>query len=222
MDYEERERKIKMMADLILQVILILVAVFMFSLMYKIPQKFIRKLRYRNKSDLQARRHFVVGAQLLAQARSSKDRSAVSTIAKSAAEEAEKSIALDPKDAAAHILKALALDLQGFKTSAIDAIDVALSPLAVGSLADEERGDALFKRAELKLGLSRRGRVDSVVDDLVASVKLKGDNGKAFYLLGECYECKEMREEAVKAYEGAVRVDPNYKPAQEALDRLGS
>ncbi|KAK2977988.1 hypothetical protein RJ640_023526 [Escallonia rubra] len=211
-----------MVKDLLLQAALILLVVFSFLFMYNVPQKYFSKLRFRNRSNLQAKRHFVLGAQLLGQARSAPDRAAAASLAKSAAEEADKSISLDPRDAAAHILKALALDLQGFKTSALDALDVALSPLAAKSLSGEEKGDALFKRAELRVAVSRRGRVDSAAADLVESVRLKGDNAKAFCLLGECYERMEKKDEARKAYQGALGVEPGCKVAMEALDRLGS
>ncbi|XP_059279601.1 uncharacterized protein LOC132033604 [Lycium ferocissimum] len=213
-----------MWRDLLLQATLILVTIFMFLFMYNIPQKFFKNLRFRNRADMQAKRHFVQGAQLLSQAKSTaaKDRTAADSLAKSAEAQADLAIALDPKDAAAHILKALALDLQGFKTSALDSIDVALSPLAVKSLSEPERADALFKRAELRLAASRRGQVDSVIEDLALSVKLKGDNVKAFCLLGDCYEKKGLKDEAQKAYQEAQNVQPNFAPAREALDRLNS
>ncbi|KAK4352306.1 hypothetical protein RND71_027824 [Anisodus tanguticus] len=92
---------------------------------------------------MQSKRHFVQGAQLLSQAKATtaKDRLAATSLAKSAEAQADLAIALDPKDA-------------GFKTSALDSIDVALSPLAVKSLSEQERADALFKRAELRLAAS--------------------------------------------------------------------
>ncbi|MCE5166573.1 hypothetical protein HAX54_022039 [Datura stramonium] len=213
-----------MWRDLLLQAALILVTIFMFLFMYNVPQKFFSKLRLRNRDDMQAKRHFVQGAQLLSQAKSAaaKDRLAAASLAKSAEAQADSAIALDPKDAAAHILKALALDLQGFKTSALDSIDIALSPLAVKSLSEPERADALFKRAELRLAASRRGQVDSVIEDLSESVRLKGDNVKAFCLLGDCYEKKGLKDEAQKAYQEAQKVQPNFAPAREALDRLKS
>ncbi|XP_055833733.1 uncharacterized protein LOC129902495 [Solanum dulcamara] len=213
-----------MWRDLLLQAILILVTIFMFLFMYNVPQKYFSKLRLRNRADMQSKRHFVQGAQLLSQAKlaAAKDRSDSASLAKSAEAQADLAIALDPKDAAAHILKALALDLQGFKTSALDSIDVALSPLAVKSLSEPERADALFKRAQLRLAASRRGQVDSVIDDLTQSVRLKGDNVKAFCLLGDCYEKKGLKEEAQKAYQEAQKVQPNFAPAREALDRLNS
>ncbi|KAL7589693.1 uncharacterized protein LOC111913222 [Lactuca sativa] len=211
-----------MIIDIVMQVALILITLFMFLWMQKIPQNLFTKFRYRNRSSYSAKRHFIIGAQLLAKSRSTKDRSSAVKLAKTAAEEADKSIALDPKDAASHILKALALDVQGFGTSALEALDVALSPLTSKSLSSEERGDALLKRAEIKIKGSKRGLVDSAIDDLQQSVKLKGDKATAFRLLGECYEKKEMKEEAVEAYEGALKVDPKCTPAQDALNRLGS
>uniref|UniRef100_A0A5B7BJ10 Uncharacterized protein n=1 Tax=Davidia involucrata TaxID=16924 RepID=A0A5B7BJ10_DAVIN len=165
----------RMMNDILLQIGFILFTVFMFLLMYNIPQKAFTKIRLslRNPADFQAKRHFIQGAQLLAQARSAKDPSAASSLATSAADEADRAIALDPKDAAAHILKSLTLEFQGFKTSA-------------------------------------------------NSVRLKNDNAVAFCLLGECYETEGKTEEARKAYEDAVRVEPRYTAAREALVRLGS
>lgn len=212
----------KMVGDILLQVGLMLVMVYLFLAMHGIPNKLLSKLRNRNRADVQAKRHFVIGAQLLARARGSKTRSTAISLAKEAEAEADKAIAFDPKDAAAHILKSLALDLQGFKTSALDSLDVALSPLCAKSLSDLERGDSLFKRAELKVAMARGGKVDSAVADLTEALTLSPENANAFRLLGECYETKKMGEEAKKAYEDALRVDPKLTVAREALDRLGS
>ncbi|XP_017980962.1 PREDICTED: uncharacterized protein LOC18591820 [Theobroma cacao] len=212
-----------MWTDLLLQGAIILVTIFMFLAMHDIPKKIFTKIRYRNRADFQAKRHFVLGAQLLAQARSSKSRSSTTSLAKQAESEANKAISLDPKDAAAYILKALALDLQGYKTSALDSLDIALSPLAAKSLTDKERGDALFKRAELKMAMNRRGSgVDSAIEDLTKAVELGADNGKAFCLLGECYEIKKMKADAKAAFEEALKVEPSSNVARAALDRLGS
>lgn len=212
-----------MIFDLLLQAGLILLGVFMFLAMHNIPQKFLSKLRYRNRADLQAKRHFVLGAQLIAQARSpSNSRSTATSLAKQAEDEANKAISLDPKDAASHILKALSLDLQGFRTSALESINVALSPLAVKSLSASEKGDALFKRAELAMGMNRRGRVEPAIQDLTEAIKLNKDNAKAFCLLGECYEANKMIEEAKEAYEEALRLQPELASAKEKLDLLRS
>jgi len=195
----------------------------MFLAMHNIPQKFLSKLRYRNRADLQAKRHFVIGAQLIAQARSpTNSRSTTTSLAKQAEDEANKAISLDPKDAASHILKALSLDLQGFRTSALESINVALSPLAVKSLSASEKGDALFKRAELAMGMNRRGRVEPAIQDLTEAVKLNKDNAKAFCLLGECYEANKMIAEAKDAYEEALRLQPELASAKEKLDLLRS
>ncbi|KAL7127680.1 hypothetical protein ABFS83_14G268300 [Erythranthe nasuta] len=207
-----------MLFDILLQVAIFLVLLFMFLFVHEVPQKLISKLRLlTRRSNLQARRHFVIGAQLLSQARSSS--SDFRSLAERAAAEADKAIALDPKEAASHILKALALELLGFKTSALDSLDAALSPLAAKSLSDEERGDALFKRAELRVAVDGGG--GAAVEDLVESVRLKGDNAKAYGLLGECYEKKGLIDEAQKAYENALRLQPDYVSARDSLTRLG-
>ncbi|CAM8942970.1 unnamed protein product [Rhodiola kirilowii] len=211
-----------MVPDLLLQAAMILVTVFFFLAMHNIPQKFLTKFRYRNRASFQSRRHFVLGAQLLAKARSATSRSTRTSLASQSISEAEKAIALDPKDAASHILKSLALDLQGFKQAALDSIEAALSPLAKKSLSDLERGDALYKRAELKIAVGKKARVDSAIEDLIESVKVcEESKGKAFRLLGECYEMKEMKAEAKAAYEKAVATSPELTAATEALDRLG-
>ncbi|KAE8666758.1 F-box protein [Hibiscus syriacus] len=212
-----------MWMDLLLQAAIILVAIFMFLAMHDIPQKIFTKIRYRNRADYQAKRHFVLGAQLLAHARSSESRSSTASLAQKAESEADRAISLDPKDAATYILKALALDLRGFKSSALDSLDITLSPLASKSLTDKERGDALFKRAELKMSMNRRGsHVDSAIDDLTKAVELLGDNARAFCLLGDCYETKKMKTEARAAFEEAFKVEPTSTVARAAIDRLGS
>lgn len=109
---------------------------------------------------------------------------------------------------------------QGFKTSALDALDAALSPLAARSLSDIERGDTYFKRAQIKLAMSRLGKVDSAIKDLDVVVEMSPENSKAFCLLGECYEIKKMTGEAKKAYENALAIEPGLVLAREALDRL--
>lgn len=211
-----------MVRDIVLQIVLFLIMVFLYLYMHDIPKKLFAKLRFRNRSAIRAKGHFVLGAQLLAKARSTKTRSASNSLAKEALAEAEKAIALDPKDAAAYILKALALELQGFRPSALDSFDMALSPLAAKSLIDTEKADALLKRAELKMAMNERGQIDSSLIDLTESVKLNSKNVKAFCLLGQCYEAKKMKDEARKAYEEALKVEPQATVAQEALNRLDS
>ncbi|KAI3760746.1 hypothetical protein L1987_51145 [Smallanthus sonchifolius] len=70
--------------------------------------------------------------------------------------------------------------------------------------------------------VSKGEGVESAVADLVESVRLRGDNAAAMRLLGECYEKKEMKEEALEAYRGWVKIEPESAAAQAALVRLGS
>ncbi|VFQ75192.1 unnamed protein product [Cuscuta campestris] len=215
-----------MWGDLLLQAALIFISIFAYLLMHNIPQKLFSELRIRSRSrTIQARRHFVLGAQRLDRARSAKELSPAMRIslAKSAEEEADKAIGLDTKDAALHLLKAMALEIQGFRTSALDSMDAALSPMAARSLSVTERAEALHKRAALRTAANRDGGVDSsAVADLEESVRLKGDDVKAICLLGECYEKKGLKEEARKTYEDALKIKPDCSAAENALSRLAS
>ncbi|KAH6778911.1 hypothetical protein C2S52_010148 [Perilla frutescens var. hirtella] len=195
-----------MWKDLFLQAAVFVITVSMFLYSQNIPQKLISKVRlHRRRFHLEAKRHFVLGAQLLSQCPSA------------AEAEADRAIALDPTDAASHILKALALDLQGFRTSALASLDAALSPLAARTLTGGERADALFKRAELRAAV---GGDDGAVADLLESVRLKGSNAEAYSLLGRCYQKKGLVAAARDAFRDALRVLPDYGPARDALARL--
>ncbi|RDX89838.1 hypothetical protein CR513_28378, partial [Mucuna pruriens] len=70
---------------------------------------------------------------------------------------------------------------------------MSLSPLAV---TNEEKGNVLRKRSELKMATSEHHWVDSTVEDLSKSVKLSPRNAKAWCMLGECYNGNKMGEEA--------------------------
>ncbi len=216
--------KVAVMApEIVVQLAILTLALAMFIAIQKLPREALTKLRTKHRATLQTNRHFVHGSHLLARARSTNHRTQSQAHAKSALIEAEKALSLSPKDPAPQLLKALALDLMGHKVSALKSLDLALSPPRVRSLSESERGDALVKRAELKLAMNRRRRVDSAVDDLVEAVKLSGMNDKAtaFCLLGECYEWKGMRQEAREAFQEALRVEPGSVAARQGFDRSG-
>lgn len=203
-----------------IQLAFVLLTLGIFLVIYNLPKKAFSKLRSNSRAASQSSRHFLAGAQLLSRARSNRNRATAESLAKEAVAEADNALALLPRDAAALILRALALDVLGRRTSAIRSLDAALSPPASKSLSGRERGDALVKRAELQLAVNRRRRVDSALSDLVEAVSQTRDNPKGFCLLGQCYEIKGMKEEASEAFRKALKIDPASTLAREGLDRL--
>ncbi|KAG9129720.1 hypothetical protein Leryth_015423 [Lithospermum erythrorhizon] len=203
----------EMWADILLQLFLIISTILVFIFMLFNPKNLLSKLRPHTLPTYQSKRHFVKGAQLLSKARSQND----VVLAKSAESEADQAIKLDPLDAAGYLLKAMALEVQGLKELGIECLDLALER----KLEEEERANALLKRAEMRMEVSQHGEgaVDLVVGDLVESVGLR-ESGKGFLLLGRCYEEMGLVEKAKKAFQDAVKVQPGYEKAQKELDRL--
>lgn len=88
----------------------------------------------------------------------------------------------------------------------------------------------MVKRAGLRMEVSRLSRVDEggvdeevwrmVERELREAVELKRESGRAWCLLAECCEGLGKREEAVVAFEEAVRVSPDSVVARNGLDRL--
>ncbi|XP_068314958.1 uncharacterized protein [Pyrus communis] len=212
-----------MTPEVVLRVCLLILTLAVFFAIHKLSRNALTKLRTNNRANLQSTRHFIHGSQLLYRARSTPHKAQSQAHAKNALMEAQKALSLSPRDPGPHILKALSLDLLGHKTSAPKSLDAALSTPCVKTLSEKERGDALVKRAELKLGLNRRRRVDSAVEDLVHAVRLGRAEGDAtaFCLLGQCYEWKRMRKETREEFERALRVNPGSDLACQGLDRLG-
>ncbi|KAJ3676340.1 hypothetical protein LUZ60_003752 [Juncus effusus] len=207
--------------DAAVQGLVLILAVSLLFFLQSIPAR-LRRRRRSSTTSAQAHRHFITGAQLLARARSSSPPSV--SLAKSALSNADLAISLSPRDAAPYILKALTLDLLGRPLPALKSLDTALAPPVVSSLSDRERGDALFKRAELQVKLNGRRtkrRIDAAVLDLKDAVKLSLDNSKAFVMLGECYEERGEMEEAREAFEAALRIgDGAGKKAREGIKRV--
>ncbi|CAN0858301.1 hypothetical protein LINGRAHAP2_LOCUS7181 [Linum grandiflorum] len=206
-----------------LQVAILALTIAVFVSIQYLSKLFISKQRARNRTAVQSNRHFIQGSQLLARVRSAAQNSSQSqTLAKQALAEAESAASLSPKDPAPLILKSVALDFLGHKASALKALDTALTPPQGKALQGKERGDALVKRAELKIAVNKRRRLESAMEDLKEAVECGGGGEKGYCLLGQCYEWKGLRVDAKCAYLEALKTQPTSKVALEALDRLDS
>ncbi|CAI9111440.1 OLC1v1011661C1 [Oldenlandia corymbosa var. corymbosa] len=208
--------------DVLLQLGILIFTLGIICLLHYLPRQGFSQLRSKSRPNIQANRHFILGAQFLTRARSVQHRSNKTTafnLAKSAAVEADKALAIQPKDPAVHILKAMALDLMGRKGSALKSLNLALSPPLVKELSGKDKGDALFKRAELLISMNRRRRIESAMSDLIEAVKLNSENADAFCLLGRCYEGKGFNHEAKHAFSEALKIDPGLVEARDGLGR---
>ncbi|XVF61501.1 hypothetical protein PTKIN_Ptkin08bG0134900 [Pterospermum kingtungense] len=216
-----------MATEIFVQVaILLLTLAILFAIQY-VPKKTVKKHRTDHRATTQSQRHLTRATHLLSRAKSNPHKDQTQTLAKTAITEIEKALSLSPKDPTPHILKSLALDLLGHKGSALRSLDLALASTRVKSLPQRERVEAMMRRAELKLAVNKRRRVDSAVMDLEEAVRMSDEEGgavktKAFCLLGECYEFKGMREEARQAFEEALKVEPGSSLARLGLERLSS
>ncbi|XP_062100483.1 uncharacterized protein LOC133806389 [Humulus lupulus] len=215
-----------MAEELVVQLAFFLMTLAMFFAVLKYPKQALTKFRTknRNRTTVQSSHHLAQASNLLERTRSIHRKAQSLAHAKNALAEAEKVVSLSPRDPAAHIIKALALDLMDRQTSALRSLDLALSPPCAKSLSRGERGDALVKRAELKLAMNRKRRVDSAVDDLIEAVRLcDGDAGsRALCLLGQCYEWKGLMESTRENCEKALSMEPGSFVARQGLGRSGS
>ncbi|KAK9678848.1 hypothetical protein RND81_11G236800 [Saponaria officinalis] len=210
-------------ADTLIQAAFLALTLGIFLIIYNFPKKTLTKLRSNNRASIQTNRHFLQGAHLLSRARSTRNKATSATLADAALAEADKALAIQPKNAAAHILRGLVLDFLGRRAAALRSLDMALTTPAVKTLSEREKGDALVKRAEIQMAVNKRRRVDSAMTDLIEAVGLTRDNSKAYSLLGQCYEIKGVKdEEAVKAFSRALELDPLCDSARQGLARLTS
>ncbi|XP_031287629.1 uncharacterized protein LOC116146366 [Pistacia vera] len=206
-----------MATEIMVQVALLILSLLIIYYIYHFSKQNLPKLPTQTRTTFQIDRHLAEATRLLNRAKSTPDKSKSQTAAKHALTEAQMAISLNPRDPKPHILKANILEFMGHQRSALSLLDSALRQPRVKALAARERGELLVKRAELKLSVNKRRRVDSAVEDLKEAVKLSegGCDYKIYYLLSECYEFKGLREEAKKwAIKEALKVGPDPGPVR--------
>ncbi|XP_020218146.1 uncharacterized protein LOC109801478 [Cajanus cajan] len=210
-----------MVTEAMLQLGILILTLSLFFIMHNIRNQITRptnRTRTRNNNrQPDPNRHLAQASRHLARARSTSHRA---HHAKTALMETDRALSVWPRDPWAHILRAQALQLMGHRAAAIKSLDAALSSPAAKSLSAAERAGALVRRAELKVGVNRRRRVDSGIEDLVEAVGLSGNDSEALCLLGKCYEWKGMKSEAEDAFQKVLEIDPDSEEARTGLDRL--
>ncbi|KAK7386720.1 hypothetical protein VNO78_27055 [Psophocarpus tetragonolobus] len=180
------------------------------------------RTRHGKNRQPEPNRHITQASRHLSRARSASHRA---QHAKNALGETDRALSVWPKDPRAHILRARALQIMGHHAAGIKSLDAALASPAAKSLSAAERAGALVLRAELKVAVNRRRRVDSAIEDLVEAAGVSGGEGcdsesEALSLLGKCYEWKGMNEEAKDAFGKVLEVKPDSEKARSRLNRL--
>uniref|UniRef100_A0A1J3I3W6 Uncharacterized protein n=2 Tax=Noccaea caerulescens TaxID=107243 RepID=A0A1J3I3W6_NOCCA len=206
-----------MATETIVQGAILLLTFVMFWAIKHLSQQGLTKFRAKHRATLQSQRQLIQATRLLARARSSTKKSQSQSLAKTALTEADDVIAISPDDAAGHIVRALALDLLGHHTAALKSFDTALTYPRLKSLSVGERADALVKRAEMKLAVNRRRRIDSAIEDLEEAMKLAAgtDTARILRLLGECYEFTGLKEKAQWALNEASKIQQSSATARD-------
>jgi tetratricopeptide (TPR) repeat protein len=204
--------------------ILILTLSIFFLMHYLRNQTTQSKTRTRNKNHkTEPNRHMNQASRHLNRARSTTKKA---EHAKNALIEADQALSLTPRDPSVHILRARALHIMNHRTAAIRSLNIALSLPAAKLLSPEERADALVFRAEMKLEVNRRRRVESAMEDVVEAINVSGEEcenlDSMMCLLGKCYEWKGMKEEAKNLFQKVLDdVEPDSVEARKGLKRLG-
>ncbi len=65
------------------------------------------------------------------------------------------------------------------------------------------------------------GKYIDALKTLELAIRIKNTYDEAYYWMGRCYEKLNNKEQAVKSYELALQIDPNYIEAKDALAKMG-
>lgn len=79
----------------------------------------------------------------------------------------------------------------------------------------------LFAYREKAICLYDLGKYADALKVLELSLTIKKTNEEAYYWMGRCYEKMGLKNEAVKHYEMAVQMAPDYIEAKDALAKMG-
>ncbi|OIV93712.1 hypothetical protein TanjilG_16563 [Lupinus angustifolius] len=212
-----------MIAEVIVQLCILILSLFIILFIYNLlHQSTHTKSRTRSRTRTnQPNRHLAQSSRHLSRATATTR--STSQRAKAALSEADTALSISPRDPSAHIHRAKALHLLGHPAAALRSLDAALSLPASKTLTETERAEALVKRAEVKVEVNRRRRMESAVKDLEEAVGMNGGKRiekEALCLLGKCYEWKGMKEEAKQVFKKLLHLQPDSVEASNGLHRL--
>lgn len=91
---------------------------------------------------------------------------------------------------------------------------------AYGKLVEKDPNDGAL-RASLAGALGATGRYDDALVQLDAAIKLQPLNPEAYHNRAVIHQRKGDTAAAIRDYEAALRYNPQYQPARDALKRLG-
>ncbi|XP_019423563.1 PREDICTED: uncharacterized protein LOC109332886 isoform X2 [Lupinus angustifolius] len=195
-----------MIAEVIVQLCILILSLFIILFIYNLlHQSTHTKSRTRSRTRTnQPNRHLAQSSRHLSRATATTR--STSQRAKAALSEADTALSISPRDPSAHIHRAKALHLLGHPAAALRSLDAALS-----------------LRAEVKVEVNRRRRMESAVKDLEEAVGMNGGKRiekEALCLLGKCYEWKGMKEEAKQVFKKLLHLQPDSVEASNGLHRL--
>ncbi len=79
----------------------------------------------------------------------------------------------------------------------------------------------LFSYREKTICLYNQGKYQEALEVMGKAVTIKPDFDEAYFWMGKCYEKTGDKNDAIENYQMALKIDPDYLEAKDALAKLG-
>jgi protein O-mannosyl-transferase len=120
-------------------------------------------------------------------------------------------LALEPKNPTAHYNKGLVYQKQ-------QKLDEAIAELKKVREIDWKFVDPTFNLGELFI---TKGDAENAIINLKYFLGVNTSSANGHVLLGKAYELKGAKDDAINEYRTALKFDPSYQDAKDALNKLG-